>query len=185
MGSTSSIAAHIGRLVMSVATLAVAGTGIVTAMSGAIFIDAENADMDVSSGWVDVEIGGSTMIELSDLKPGDVFFRPINIANTGSLDFSYTLTTSRATGSGSALADTLQVETWETATADTCEVSTYQTGNQVGASSSLTQLSVGNSNLVAGTAETLCLRISLPSLSPNSIAGKRATVTFAVASQQL
>jgi hypothetical protein len=46
-------------------------------------------------------------------------------------------------------------------------------------------LSVANANLVAGTSETLCLRISLPSSTPNGIAGKTSTVTLTVASQQL
>jgi hypothetical protein len=119
------------------------------------------------------------------LKPGDVFFRPINVANAGSLDFSYTLTASRPTGGGAPLVDALQVETWKTTTAGDCAAASYQAGTRVGTTSTLTALSVANANLVAGTSETLCLRISLPSSTPNGIAGKTSTVTLTVASQQL
>lgn len=184
MGISTAIAAHIGRLVLSLATLGIAGAGITTAVSGALFTDTAGADMDVSSGWVDVEIGGSTMVPLSDLKPGDVIFRPINVANTGSLNFSYEITTVRKNGPSATLVDALQVETWKTATAEACALATYQAGTQVGTASSLNQLSMRNANLVAGTAETVCLRISMPSNTSNTVAGKNTTVTFTIGSQQ-
>lgn len=117
MRKNTSLTSHIGRLLLSLSTLAVAGAGIATAASGAMFTDTADSTMDVSSGWVDV--------------------------------------------------------------------ATYQAGTRVGTTSSLTALSVSNANLVAGTSETLCLRISLPSSTPNAIAGKTSTVTLTVASQQL
>jgi hypothetical protein len=185
MRKNTSVTSHIGRLLLSLSTLAVAGAGIATAASGAMFTDTADSTMDVSSGWVDVALGGPTVVALANLKPGDVFFRPINVANAGSLNFSYTLTAARPTGTGAALVDALQVETWKTTTAGDCAVATYQAGAQVGSTSSLTALSVSNANLVAGTSETLCLRISLPSSTPNAIAGKTSTATLTVASQQL
>jgi len=185
MRKNTSLTSHIGRLLLSLSTLAVAGAGIATAASGAMFTDTADSTMDVSSGWVDVALGGPTVVALANLKPGDVFFRPINVANAGSLDFSYTLTASRPTGGGAPLVDALQVETWKTTTAGDCASATYQTGTRVGTTSTLTALSVANANLVAGTSETLCLRISLPSSTPNGIAGKTSTVTLTVASQQL
>lgn len=185
MGNSTTVGAHIVRLVLSLATLAVAGMGIVTATSGAMFTDTAIADMDVSSSWVDVAVGGATMVPLSNLKPGDVIFRPVNIANTGSLDFSYEITTERKNGPSAALVDALEVETWKTPTAEACELATYQGGIHIGTASSLTHLSMSNPNLVAGTAETVCLRISLPPTTSNTAAGKNATVTFTIASQQV
>ncbi len=185
MRSNTSLTSHIGRLLLSLSTLAVAGAGIATAASGAMFTDTADSTMDVSSGWVDVALGGPTVVALANLKPGDVFFRPINIANAGSLDFSYELTASRPTGSGAPLVDALQVESWKTATAGDCTAALYQTGAKIGTASSLTALSVANANLIAGTSETVCLRISLPASTPNAIAGKSSTVTLTVASQQL
>ncbi|MFN5601894.1 MAG: TasA family protein, partial [Acidimicrobiaceae bacterium] len=146
MRKNTSLTSHIGRLLLSLSTLAVAGAGIATAASGAMFTDTEDSTMDVSSGWVDVALGGPTVVALANLKPGDVFFRPINVANAGSLDFSYTLTASRPTGTGAPLVDALQVETWKTTTAGDCAAATYQTGTQVGSASSLTALSMANAN---------------------------------------
>lgn len=176
---------RIGSLLTSLATFVIAGCGLFTLSSTALFDDTDSAAMDVSSGWVDVALGGATVVSLSNLKPGDVLFRSINVANAGSLDFSYGLTASRPTGGGSALVDAMQVETWQTANAEVCTAADYQNGTRVGTTTSLTTLNVTNPNLSAGTSETLCMRLSLPSSTPNGIAGKTATVTLTVASQQL
>lgn len=185
MRKNTSLANKLGHLVASATIVAVAGAGIATAASGALFTDVDAATMDVSSGWVDVAVGGPTVVSLSNLKPGDVFFRSINVANTGSLSFSYSLNASRPTGPGAALVDALQVESWKTATAEACTGSTYTNGTQVGAQTSLSQLSLLGRQLLAGGSETLCLRIALPSSTPNAVAGKTSTVTLTVASEQL
>ena len=176
---------RIGSLLTSLATLVVASCGLFTLSSTALFDDADSATMDVSSGWVDVALGGSTVVALSNLKPGDVLFRSINVANVGSLNFSYALTSSRPANTGAQLVDAMQVETWRTANAQECAAASYQNGTRVGTTSSLTSLNVTNANLAAGSSETLCMRLSLPSSTPNGIAGKTATVTLTVASQQL
>lgn len=185
MRKNTSIANKIGHLAVSLAIVTVAGAGIATASSGALFTDTDAATMDVSSGWVDVAVGGPTVLALSNLKPGDVFFRSINVANTGSLAFAYALTASRPTGSGAPLADALRVESWKTATAEACAATTYSAGTQIGADASLSQLSLTGRQLTAGTSETVCLRISLPSSTPNAVAGKSSTVTLTVGSEQL
>ncbi len=185
MRKNISLAGKIGHLVTSVAIVAVAGAGIATAASGALFTDADSSSMEVSSGWVDVAVGGPTVLALSNLKPGDVFFRSINVANTGSLAFSYSLTASRPTGGGAPLVDALRVESWTTASAEACAASTYTGGTQIGSDSALNLLSLTGRQLNAGTSETVCLRISLPSSTPNAVAGKTSTVTLAIASEQL
>lgn len=185
MRKNTSLVNKIGHLVASLAVVSVAGAGIATAGSGALFTDEDAATMDVSSGWVDVAVGGPTVLALSKLKPGDVFFRSINVANTGSLAFSYALTATRPTGGGAPLVDALHVESWKTTTAEACASATYTGGTQIGTDGSLSQLSLTGRQLTAGTSETVCLRISLPSSTPNAIAGKTSTVTLTVASTQL
>lgn len=185
MRKNTSLANKLGHLVASLAIVSVAGAGIATAASGALFTDTDSASMDVSSGWVDVAVGGPTVLALSNLKPGDVFFRSINVANTGSLAFTYSLTASRPTGGGAPLVDALRVESWKTTTAEGCASSTYSAGSQIGTDASLSQLSLTARELTAGTSETVCLRISLPSSTPNGVAGKTSTVTLTVASEQM
>jgi hypothetical protein len=185
MRKNTSLANKVGHLFASLAIISVAGAGIATAASGALFTDADAATMDVSSGWVDVAVGGPTILALANLKPGDVFFRPINVANTGSLAFIYSLTATRPTGSGAPLVDALRVESWKTSTVEACASSTYAAGTQIGTDTSLSQLSLTGRQLIAGTSETVCLRISLPSSTPNGIAGKSSTVTLTINSEQL
>lgn len=185
MRKNTSLANKIGHLAASLAIVTVAGAGVATASSGALFTDEDLATMDVSSGWVDVAVGGPTVLALSNLKPGDVFYRAINVANTGSLAFTYSMTASRPNGAGAPLVDALRVESRKTATAEACASSTYSSGTQIGTDVSLAQMSLTGRQLTAGTSETVCLRISLPSSTPNGIAGKSATVTLTVASEQL
>ena len=185
MRKNTSLVNKIGHLVASLAIVTVAGAGVATAASGALFTDEDASAMDVSSGWVDVAVGGPTVLALSNLKPGDVFYRSINVANNGSLAFSYSLTATRPTNAGAPLVDALRVESWKTATAEACAASTYTGGTQIGTDTSLSQLSLTGRQLTAGTSETVCMRISLPSSTPNAVAGKTSTVTLTVASTQL
>lgn len=185
MRKNTSIANKVGHLAASLVIITVAGAGVATAASGALFTDADAATMDVSSGWVDVAVGGPTVVALANLKPGDVLYRSVNVANSGSLAFSYSLTATRPTGSGAPLVDALRVESWKTSTAEAYASSTYAGGTQIGTDTSLSQLSLTGRQLTAGTSETVCLRISLPSSTPNAIAGKTSTVTLTVASEQL
>lgn len=185
MGNSTSLVSKIGHLLVSATIVTVAGAGIATAASGALFTDTETATMEVSSGWVDVAVGGSTVVGMSNLKPGDVFFRSLNVANTGSLGFSYLLSALPVNGAGASLVDALQVETWKTSTAEACASSTYTEGVLIGAEGSLSQLTLPVRQLTPGNSETLCLRISLPTTTSLSAAGKNSKVTLSVASEQM
>jgi hypothetical protein len=185
MRKNTSLASKIGHLVASFVTVIVAGAGIATAASGAIFTDTDTSAMDVSSGWVDASLGGSTIVAMPNIKPGDVYFRAVNVANTGSLGFAYRLTASRPAGSGSPLIDSLLVQVWKTETAADCASTTYANGVQLGTEVSLTQLSTPNRDLTPGSSETMCLRITLPSTATYTLAGKSSTVTLTIASEQL
>ena len=179
-----SIRRHLVRLGISLATVITAIFGIVTAASGAMFTDTETATMDVSSGWVDITVGGINVVALSNLKPGDVFFRSMNVANAGSLDFTYGITASRPTGAGAPLVDAILVETWKLTDGANCTAANYQTGTVIAASSSLKDLNVANQVMTPASSHAVCFRLSLPMSTPNAVAGKTATVTMTIASQQ-
>lgn len=172
------------RLAISLATVMTAGAGVVTAASGAMFTDTETASMDVSSGWVDITAGGTNVVALSNLKPGDVFFRSMNVANAGSLDFTYGITASRATGAGAPLVDAILVETWKMADATTCTEAGYNSGTLIAASSTLTALNVASQLMTPASSHTVCFRFNLPLSTPNAVAGKTSNVTMTIASQQ-
>lgn len=182
--TNTSIRRHLVRLGISLATVITAGFGVVTAASGAMFTDTETASMDVSSGWVDITASGTNVVALSNLKPGDVFFRSMNLANAGSLDFKYAITATRPTGAGAPLVDAILVETWKVADATNCTAANYNTGTLIAASSTLTALQVSNQLTAPASSHTVCFRFSLPMSTPNAIAGKTATVTMSIASEQ-
>lgn len=184
MAKNSTLISKISQLAVSTVAIMVAGAGIATAASGAIFTDVDSASMDVSSGWVDVTVGGSSLVSINGMKPGDVYFRSINVANTGSLPSMYSIISTRTTGAGAPLVDALLVLTKKTATAEECVAATFNNEASIGSEVSLSQLTITGRPLAAGASETLCFRISLPSSASNTVAGKNAAVTFNVSSEQ-
>jgi hypothetical protein len=182
--TNTSIRRPLIRLGVSLATVITAGFGVVTAASGAMFTDTETASMEVSSGWVDITVGGTNVVALSNLKPGDVFFRSMNLANAGSLDFNYGITASRPTGAGAPLVDAILVETWKLTDGANCTAAKYQTGTLIAASSTLTALNVANQVMTPASSHAVCFRLSLPMSTPNAIAGKTSNVSMTIASEQ-
>lgn len=182
--SNPSIRRHLVRLGVSLATVITTGFGVVTAASGAMFTDTETASMDVSSGWVDITVGGTNVVALSNLKPGDVFFRSLNVANAGSLDFNYGITASRPAGAGAPLVDAILVETWKLTDGANCTAANYQTGTLIAASSSLKDLNVASQVMAPASSHAVCLRLALPISTPNAIAGKTSNVSMTIASEQ-
>lgn len=174
---------HLLRLVISVVTVVATGTGIVTAASGAIFTDTETTAMDVSSGWVDVATGGTSMLPLGNLKPGDTLFRSVNIANRGSLEFIYDITAAPVNGPSSALVDAMLVETWLVENSDACSATGYQSGTQTSASI-LSALHMHDHTIVPNSAETVCFKLTLPSNVSNNVAGKSARVDLVIVTTQ-
>ena len=149
-----------------------------------MFTDTETASMEVSSGWVDITAGGTNVVALSNLKPGDVFFRSMNLTNAGSLDFNYGITAARPAGSGAPLVDAILVESYKLGDGANCTAANYQTGTLIAASSSLKDLQVENQLMTPASSHSVCFRFELPISTPNAIAGKSSTVTMTIASEQ-
>ena len=182
---TISFTQQIMRLLLSVITLVATGAGIVVATTGAMFTDSTTTKMELSTGWVDVTLGGEAMLPLSNLKPGDTVYRPMNFVNSGSLGFMYDITAVRPNGPNGAVADAIQIETWETGNADHCNAAHHSDGTLVAPTTSLTDLHVHDHLLAPGLAETLCFKITLPSGTSNSVAGKSASVELNIATWQV
>ena len=178
-----SLRQHLLRLAISVITVIATGAGIVTAASGAIFTDTETTSMDVSSGWIDVATGGTSLLPLGNLKPGDVLFRSVNIANRGSLDFIYDITAAPLNGPSKTLVDAMLVETWLVSSDNACSATGYQSGTQT-SSSTLSALHMHDHTIVPNSAETVCFKLTLPSNVSNTVAGKSARVDLIIATTQ-
>jgi hypothetical protein len=182
--NTPSFVRQIARLALSVITLLTTTLGISVAFTGAMFTDTSSVDFEVSTGWVDVTSADGTLLPLSNLKPGDELYRPLNFVNSGSLDFIYEITAVRPTGSGASLMDVIEVETWRVDNAMQCGPSHMSIAALVSATTTLKNLNVGEQLLETGESETLCFKITLPMGTSNSAAGKSASVSLNIATWQ-
>jgi hypothetical protein len=182
--NTPSFVRQIARLLMSIITLLATTAGIVAATTGAMFTDTSSVDFEVSTGWVDITSANGTLLPLSNLKPGDVLYRPLNFVNSGSLDFNYGITAVRPTGAGASLRDVVEVETWRVNNATECAAAQISTASLVAATSTLKNLNVDQQLLETGESETLCFKLTLPVGTSNSSAGKTASVSLTIATWQ-
>jgi hypothetical protein len=182
--NTPSFVRQLARLVLSVITLLATTAGIVAATTGAMFTDTSSVNFEVSTGWVDITSADGTMLPMSDLKPGDVVYRPLNFTNSGSLDFIYEITAVRPAGGAASLMDVIEVETWRVDNATQCAATDMSIATLVSASATLKDLNVSNQMLETGQSETLCFKLSLPVGTSNSAAGKSASVSLTIATWQ-
>ena len=182
--NTPSFVRQLARLMLSIITLLATTAGIVAASTGAMFTDTSSVDFEVSTGWVDITSADGTLLPLSNLKPGDVLYRPLNFVNSGSLDFVYEITAVNPKGAGASLMDVIEVETWRVDNATDCSAKEMSTASLVSASATLKNFNVGEQKLETGQSETLCFKVSLPHGTSNSAAGKSASISLTIATWQ-
>ncbi len=145
--------------------------GLITglgALSGlAVFTDQETAADDTfSTGSVDLVLGTtSALVTYTDMKPGDTTGpQSLLVTNNGSLDFTYVMSTTMDTDTGTPLlGDTLDL------TIKTIDVTTPGTpcndfdGTTIYAAADLNDGTIASRALSASTSETLCFQVDFPS----------------------
>ena len=97
---TTTAASTSTKLLLPLATLAAAGA--IAVGSGADWSHSTEATVDVTSGTLVHEIGGSetgVAMTIVDLKPGDVVTGTVDVENTGTLDSILDLSSAVAAGS--------------------------------------------------------------------------------------
>ena len=172
------------RLVLSLGSLA----ALVWAGTFATFTDSGTATSTFTSGTVDLVLSGETddaydfdTIEMTDMKPGDVKYAPLTIANTGSLGFTYTMATSATNADSKALRDQLTLgikKVANTAACDSAGVGYAASLDTMTASGALSAGAIASRALTAGTSEVACFRVELPSGSGDAFQGAATTATF-------
>ena len=75
------------KLGMGVAT-AVLGLGLIGGGTFAYFSDSEATNNTFAAGTLDLSVNPTTIVEIGNLKPGDIIARPFELVNGGSLDIS-------------------------------------------------------------------------------------------------
>ncbi len=181
------------RILASLAVLALAG-GIFTVSSLALFTDQQAVGANAfSTGSIDLVAAPATaVVNASDMVPGDQVTAPINVSNSGSLEFRYSMTST-------STEDTLAAELVLTVKSGvtTCDDANWAadgtviyagilgstgTSNVVG---DPTQGAQGGDRVLAATAnENLCFNVTLPNAASNAVQGLSTTATFTFDAEQ-
>ena len=178
------------RLVLCLGSL----SGLVWAGTFATFTDSGTASSTFTAGTVDLLISSEvddayafTAIEMSNMKPGDVKYAPLTIANNGTLGFTYTMATSATNADTKALRDQLTLgvkKVANTAACDTAGVGYAASIDVLTASGALSAGAIASRALTAGTSEVACFRVELPAGSGDSFQAATTTATFTFSATQ-
>jgi len=135
-------------------------------------------------------LASGTTLTMSNLLAGDSFDAQLDVANSGSLDLIYALTTTW-TGSDS-LASTVQLTIRVKTPAVACSDPVGSVGTIL-YSGDMASAEVGNPlhgqdagdrALAASTTESLCFRIVLPAAAPASLSNTNVAPTFVFSAEQ-
>lgn len=178
------------RLVLSLGLL----SGLVWAGTFAAFTDSGTATSTFTAGTVDLLVSGEaddayafTAIEMTDMKPGDVKYAPLTIANNGTLDFTYAMSTSATDADAKALRDQLTLgikKVVNEAACDSAGVGYAASLDTLTAAGALSAGAIASRSLTAGASEVACFRVELPAGSGDTFQGATTTATFTFAATQ-
>jgi hypothetical protein len=123
-----------------------------------------------------------TALNLTSVIPGASLYAGLTVANTGSSDFRYSMST---TASGNAtLASSVRISI-AAVPAGGCNSSAFSSGTMLFSEArGLPSASIGAQPLAAGSSEYLCFHVQLPVGMPNSLQGDSAQATFNFTAQQ-
>ena len=169
-------------------------SGTIWAGTFATFSDSGTATSTFTAGEIDLLVSGEvddayafTTIEMGNMKPGDVKYAPLTVANNDSLAFTYTMATVATNADTKALRDKLQLGVRivaDTATCDSAGVGYAASLTTVTAEAALSAAAIASRPLAVGTNEVLCFKVLLPSDSDNSYQAATTTATFTFAATQ-
>lgn len=183
--------AHRKLLLIGVVALAVTTISAATMFSLALFTD--NATVDDSTfttGTIDISTTPATaLFTVGSMMPGDSVYGQLNVANDGTGQLRYAMTSS-STDDSQHLADQVTLEIREKA-AGTCAADF--TGAVVMSSTALSAAAFGDPSvgsdtgdrvLNASASENLCFKASLPGSTDDSYQGATTTTTFTFRAEQ-
>lgn len=160
-------------------------SGAVWAGTFATFTDTATSTSTFTTGSVDIELAGETddayaftSLQMTNMKPSDVRYATLPVANTGSLPFSYAMTSAESEAVLSA-----GLTLGAVIGAATCDATGYTAAaltpaNVIVAGGPLASAAIASRPLAAGAAETLCVRVELPTDAGNALQGLTTTSTF-------
>jgi predicted ribosomally synthesized peptide with SipW-like signal peptide len=166
-------------LTLSIGTL---GAGL---FSLAYFTDSDTSTGSFSSGTIILNLSTATVFNVSGMFPGDVQNATLTLANAGTGQLRYSMTT--AVNSGPSLAGQLTAVVKSKGTScATFDGTTLYSGAVSGAAFGDPSVTgtVGDPTLNSGSNTDLCFRVTMPALTGNTFQGASTSVTFTFDSEQ-
>jgi hypothetical protein len=172
------------RVVAGLLATTIIGVGA-GAFSLAVFTDTAASTGSFTSGTIDITSSPTVAYTITAMVPGDTSAATMTIANAGTAQLRYAMSTVATTALGTAL--TLTVKTIGTSCA-------AFDGTSVLAATALNGAAIGNNTqgaqagdriLNAASNEVLCFRVSLPLASGNTLQGLTSAVTFTFDAEQV
>ncbi len=178
------------RLVLCLGSL----SGLVWAGTFATFTDSGTAASTFTAGTVDLLLSAEaddayafTSIEMGNMKPGDVKYAPLTIANNGTLAFTYSMATSSTNTDSKNLAGQLTLgvkKVANLAACDTAGVGYAASTDTLAAAGALSSAAITSRALAVAGSEVACFRVELPSGAGDTYQGATTTATFTFSATQ-
>lgn len=154
------------RLVTTVAILGMAGLGMTSLVTSAIFTDNDDTGRTgITTGTVDIAAGEDAEFTLppGKLAPGDDIFSAVTVENDGSLALVYGVTYTATDPDGKALAGQLGLTLYAAPTCTPAGVAGREALAQVDTLSTAPQQIVPvERRIIASSAEALCVQVTVP-----------------------
>lgn len=178
------------RLISTVAILGMAGLGLTTLVTSAIFTDNDDTGRTgIVTGTVDIEAGEDVAFTLppGNLAPGDSVYSPVTVNNAGSLALTYGVQYSASSPDAKGLAEVLTMRLFAVPATSCTEagvagqVAIGESGT--GLPGTPTNLTEADRGLIAGASEELCVQVNVPDIG-NEYQDSRADLTLTFNAQQ-
>lgn len=153
------------RLGATAAIFALAGIGITSLTTNALFTDRETTAGDLLTGTVDLSLGSFTLtMPNGGMAPGDVVVQPLTVNNTGSLALRYAVSFLATQGTSATPDPTNSAGTGTPGTGDLRTVLTLSVFHVADAASCTQTTAVPTDPSVAGTRQNLAVSDYTPIL---------------------
>lgn len=157
------------RLIATVSILGMAGLGMTSLVTSAIFTDNDDTGRSgIITGSVDIEAGEDAAFTLpsGNLAPGDEIYSPVTVSNAGSLALVYGVQYSATDGDPAGLAGALTLDVFAVPAA-ACTEAGVAGATAIGTAgpplaAAFTDIVTTPRSLIAAGTEDLCVRVSLP-----------------------
>lgn len=184
---------QVSRKVKIVASLGILSSAV-WAATFATFTDSATSTSTFMAGTVDLTVNAEvddayafTSLESSNLKPGDVKYAPLTVANVGTLGYSYSMTSASDNTDTKALRDTLRLGAKLVANAAACDsagVGYIASLTTVMAEGAIASAAISSRTLASPTSEVLCFKVELPSAAGDTLQAATTTTTMTFSATQ-